>query len=79
MVIKLVNKINEGNIMFLSPIGYEDLELENINIPNYELLRDAMLEKILMLTISYFLYYYWASFPLWKWKKSEERIQRVII
>ena len=38
--------------MFLSPIGYEDLELENI--PKYELLRDAILEKILMLTISYF-------------------------
>jgi len=38
--------------MFLSPIGYEDLELENI--PKYELLRDAIIEKILMLTISYF-------------------------
>ena len=47
-----IHLLNIGNIMYLSPLNDEDLELESD--PKYELLRDAILEKIVMLTVSYF-------------------------
>lgn len=47
-----IQLLNIGNIMFLSPLNYEDLDLESD--PKYELLRDAILEKVVMLTVAYF-------------------------
>ena len=41
-----------GNIMYLSPLNEEDLDLESD--PRYEILRDSILEKVVMLTVSYF-------------------------
>ena len=41
-----------GNIMYLTALNDEDLDLDSD--PKYELLRDAILEKIIMLTVSYF-------------------------
>ena len=45
-----INLINISNILYLSPLNYEDLDLESD--PKYELLRDSILEKIIMLTIA---------------------------
>ena len=47
-----IQLLNIGNIMYLSPLNDEDLDLESD--PKYELLRDAILEKVVMLTVSYF-------------------------
>ena len=47
-----LNAFNIGNIMFLFPVSYDDLDLDSD--PKYELLRDAIIEKILMLTVSFF-------------------------
>jgi len=57
-----LNYLNIGNIMFLSSLNLEDLDLESES--KFELLRDAMVEKvtliyffiikIVMLTVSYF-------------------------
>lgn len=44
--------LNIGNIMYLSALTYDDLDLDSD--PKYELLRDAILEKTVMLTVSYF-------------------------
>ena len=44
--------LNIGNIMYLSALNYEDLDLDSD--PKYELLRDAILEKVVMLTVAYF-------------------------
>jgi hypothetical protein len=41
-----INFLNIGNIMYLSPITYEDLDLESDS--KFELLRDAMLEKVIL-------------------------------
>ena len=38
--------------MYLSALNYEDLDLDTE--PKYELLRDAILEKLVMLTVAYF-------------------------
>ena len=38
--------------MYLSALNYEDLDLDSD--PKYELLRDAILEKVVMLTVAYF-------------------------
>jgi hypothetical protein len=40
------------NIIYLSPLNNEDLDLDSD--PKYELLRDAILEKVVMLTVSFF-------------------------
>ncbi|MCQ2816209.1 MAG: hypothetical protein MJ252_02975 [archaeon] len=47
-----IQLLNIGNIMYLSALNFEDLDLDSD--PKYELLRDAILEKVVMLTISYF-------------------------
>ena len=47
-----IQLLNIGNIMYLSPLNYDDLELDSD--PKYELLRDAILEKVVMLTVAYF-------------------------
>ena len=47
-----IHLLNIGNIMYLSPLNEEDLNLESD--PKYELLRDSILEKVVMLTVSYF-------------------------
>ena len=47
-----LNLFNIGNIMFLYAMSYDDLDLDSD--PKYELLRDAIIEKILMLTVSFF-------------------------
>ncbi len=46
------NLFNIGNIMFLYAMSYDDLDLDSD--PKYELLRDAILEKVVMLTVAYF-------------------------
>jgi hypothetical protein len=46
------NFLNIGNIMYLSAINSEDLDLDSE--PYFELLRDAIIEKVVMLTVSYF-------------------------
>ena len=44
--------LNIGNVMHLQPFGAEEM---NLHIDNsHELSRDAMLEKIILLTVSYF-------------------------
>ena len=40
-----IQLLNIGNIMYLSPLNYDDLELDS---------RDAILEKVVMLTVAYF-------------------------
>ena len=47
-----IHLLNIGNIMYLSPLNEEDLDLESD--PKYELIRDSILEKVVMLTVSYF-------------------------
>lgn len=47
-----LNLFNIGNIMFLCAMSYDDLDLDSD--PKYELLRDAIIEKILMLTVAFF-------------------------
>ena len=47
-----LNQFNIGNIMFLCAMSYDDLDLDSD--PKYELLRDAIIEKILMLTVGFF-------------------------
>ena len=47
-----IQLLNIGNIMYLSALNYDDLDLDSD--PKYELLRDAILEKVVMLTVSYF-------------------------
>ena len=47
-----LNLFNIGNIMFLYAMSYDDLDLDSD--PKYELLRDAIIEKILMLTVAFF-------------------------
>ena len=44
--------LNIENIMYLSALNYDDLDLESD--PKYELLRDSILEKVIMLTVSYY-------------------------
>ena len=44
--------LNIGNIMYLSALNFEDLDLDSD--PKYELLRDAILETVVMLTVAYF-------------------------
>ena len=39
-----INYLNIGNIMYLSALNYEDLDIESD--PKFELLRDAVLEKV---------------------------------
>ena len=48
-----ITLLNINNIIYLSPLNYDDLDLESE--PKYELLRDAILEKVIMLTMSYYL------------------------
>jgi hypothetical protein len=44
--------LNIGNVMHLAPMSLEDL---NIHVDSsHELSRDAMLEKIILLSVSYF-------------------------
>ena len=44
--------LNIGNVMHLQPLGVEEM---NLHIDNsHELSRDAMLQKIILLTVSYF-------------------------
>ena len=38
-----INFLNIGNIMYLAPLNYDDLDLESD--PRFELLRDAVIEK----------------------------------
>ena len=47
-----IQLLNIGNIMYLSALNEEDLDLDSDS--KYEILRDALLEKIVMLTVSYF-------------------------
>lgn len=47
-----LNLFNIGNIMYLCAMSYDDLDLDSD--PKYELLRDAIIEKILMLSVAYF-------------------------
>lgn len=44
--------MNIGNVMHLLPMSLEELNLYLDN--SHELSRDAMLEKIILLTVSYF-------------------------
>ena len=47
-----VQLLNIGNIIYLSALNEEDLDLNSES--KYEILRDAILEKIIILTVSYF-------------------------
>ena len=47
-----IQLLSLGNIIYLSPLNNEDLDLDSD--PKYELLRDAILEKVVMLTVSFF-------------------------
>lgn len=47
-----LSNLNIGNIMYLSPLNDGDLDLESE--PKYELLGDAILEKVIFLSASYF-------------------------
>lgn len=47
-----VKFLNIGNIMYLCPIPMDELDLESE--PGCELLRDAVIEKIIMLSVAYF-------------------------
>ena len=44
--------INIGNIMYLTPLNDTDLDFESE--PKYEILGDAILEKVIFLSVSYF-------------------------
>ena len=47
-----IKLLNIDNIMYLSALNYDDLDLESD--PKYELLRDSILEKVIMLTVTYY-------------------------
>ena len=47
-----VLNLNIGNVMHLSPLTTQEMNLHLDN--SHELTRDAMLEKIILLSISYF-------------------------
>ena len=47
-----IKLLNIENIMYLSALNYDDLDLESD--PKYELLRDSILEKVIMLSVAYF-------------------------
>ena len=47
-----LSNLNIGNIMYLSPLNDGDMDFEGE--PKYELLRDAIIEKVIFLTVSYF-------------------------
>ena len=47
-----IKLLNIENIMYLSALNYEDLDLESE--PKYELLRDSILEKVIMLSVAYY-------------------------
>ena len=47
-----IKLLNIDNIMYLSALNYDDLDLESD--PKYELLRDSILEKVIMLSIAYY-------------------------
>ena len=47
-----IKLLNIENIMYLSALNYDDLDLESE--PKYELLRDSILEKVIMLTVAYY-------------------------
>ena len=47
-----IQLLNIGNIMYLSPLNNDDLDLDTDS--KYELLRDAILEKLVILTVAYF-------------------------
>jgi hypothetical protein len=47
-----VLNLNIGNVMHLSPLTLQEMNLHLDN--SHELTRDAMLEKIILLSISYF-------------------------
>jgi len=44
--------LNIGNVMHLQPLAHEEMNLHLDN--SHELTRDAMLAKIILLTVSYF-------------------------
>jgi hypothetical protein len=47
-----IKLLNIENIMYLSALNYDDLDLESDS--KYELLRDSILEKVIMLSVSYY-------------------------
>jgi hypothetical protein len=47
-----LSNVNIGNIMYLSPLNDGELDLETE--PKYEILGDAILEKVIFLSVSYF-------------------------
>ena len=47
-----LSNLNIGNIMYLSPLNDGDLDFEGE--PKYELLKDAIIEKVIFLSVSYF-------------------------
>ena len=47
-----LSKLNIGNIMYLTPLNDGDLDLESES--KYELLGDAIIEKVIFLSVSYF-------------------------
>ena len=47
-----IKLLNIENIMYLSALSYDDLDLESDS--KYELLRDSILEKVIMLSVSYY-------------------------
>ena len=47
-----IQLLNIENILFLSPLNCEDLDLDSDS--RFELLKDTILEKVVMLTVSYF-------------------------
>ena len=47
-----IQLLNIENILYLSPLNCEDLDLDSDS--RFELLKDTILEKIVMLTVSYF-------------------------
>ena len=47
-----LNKLNIENIIYLSALNYDDLDFDSDS--KYELLRDSLLEKVIMLTVSYY-------------------------
>ena len=48
-----VKLLNIGNIIYLSAMNYEDLDIDSD--PKFEFLRDVLIEKIIMLTLAYYL------------------------
>ena len=47
-----IKLLNIENIMYLSALNYDDLDLESDS--KYELLRDSILEKVIMLSVAYY-------------------------